>query len=348
MKNKTLWIIGGVVVLIILISVFSGSSNNTNTQSPVSETNQNNSSDQSVDFKKVSLANLPTDGGSLVETQGTITQKGEYTYSNQQTKTNSTSYYLKIEDSGAIVLVMPKENILANFKIGDLISVRGAVGTLGNCATPDDPQVQKLCQQFKLTSINTQIIIPIKVPPTNQDIVVLKKSTSNTTDSVTKSSYVVEAPKPVAQPTIPLTYSQIMNGLSGTLTMGEFTSGNNHGYSADNTNLLVVFNIFGTDKQNISQVSLSLMDPSVGYDSRLVNFPSDFSQYKTLHDKILAQLLTNIFPSWADRVEWVNGAVATCKQGTAEQTTTIIKNSMTINVGCSKTLGSYYVEIKHN
>jgi len=67
------------------------------------------------------------------------------------------------------------------------------------------------------------------------------------------------------------------------------------------------------------------MDPSVGYDSRLVNFPSDFSVYRSLHDKILAQLLTNIFPNWADRIEWVNGAVATCKRNGQETTTTRVQ-----------------------
>jgi len=346
MENKKSWlkrhlvhIIFSVVVLAVLVvGIISGVFNNQNTsQSAVAN---NTFVDKTIqELTQMLNAN---NTGSLVNVQGTITQKGELS------QASGTSFFLKIEDQGVDALIMPKDNVLNNFSVGDLISVNGALGNMGDCSKPDDPVLQKVCQMFNLTGTNLPVIIPIKLQPTDSDITIIKKSstTNVSANTVSESSYVVPTPKTQAQPTIPLTYSQIMNGLGNTFTMGEFTSGNNHGYSSDNSNLLMGLIVSGEDKEDISSVSFDVSDPSVGYDSRLTNFPSDFTQYRTLHDQVISQLLTNIFPGWEDGVQWLNGAVSSCKQNGSEPST--VEDSMKISVSCSTTLGMYAFDISHD
>ena len=341
MKNKKPVLIWGGIILFLLIYIFSNDifRNKTNQQPAVDE---NIVKDQIIDFKKFSINDLPADG-SFIETQGTIIQKGESIAIDK-----SISYYFKIEDGSSTVLVMPKDNVFNNFNIGDLISVKGAVGTLGDCTKTDNPQIQKICYQFKLATANIRVIVPIKLLSSDTDISVIKKSSNIVDNTISKSVVEEISPVQVQQSISSLTFTKIMSGLSNTFTMGEFTNGKNHGYSSDNNNLLVELMIFGRDKQNISGVTVAIFDPSVGFNSNLITFPTDFSTYKSLHDKVLSQLLTNILPNWADRVEWVNGAVATCKQSGTEQVSNIVKDSMKITLSCNTQLGSYGIDIKSN
>ncbi len=351
-KNKHLIKILIIIVIIgVLLSIVLVTKNQ---QSPANNENQNTqaSTEQTPQFQKATLSDLVSgkiSSGSLVEVQGTVTQKGEFTYNDTNARADNTNYFLKITDGGATALVVPKDNILADYNVGDVIAVQGVNGVLGDCVNPDDAQVQKICQEFKMNETNTRMIAPVGLTSTSTGITIVTKATkTSSSNTISKSSYSPSstATSPASKPTIPLTYSQIMNGLSGTLTMGSFSNYNNQGYSSDNSNILVVLMIDGQSKTSISGVSLEMFDPSVGYDSRLTSFPSDFSQYRTLHNQILAQILTNIFPDWADGVQWVNGAISSCKQDGTEQST--VQDSMKITANCSTTLGAYGIEIGHN
>ena len=352
-RSKYLW--GGVLIFFIIIIwahiTTTSSQNNSASMEVNTEKNiaESQGTDTFVDKTIKELVQMLSTGNKipLVKVQGLVTQKVELTDENKVVGKTNKSYWLKIEDAGSVAIIRLDENVLSKYSNGDMILVNGALGSLGDCSKPDSDFLQKTCQTFKISNANVPVIIPIKLKPTDSDIVIIKKiSVSNSsTNKVSSLSMVTEDPKPEPKPLISLTYSQIMNGLSDVLTMGEFTKGDNHGYASDNSNLSVNLIVFGESKEKVSSVSFSIFDPSVGYDPKLINFPSDFSQYRTIHNKIVAQLLTNMFPNWTDRVEWLNGAVSSCKEKGDTQLSN--RNSMKITVSCSTTLGMYSMEISH-
>jgi hypothetical protein len=349
-KKKWFWGLLGLLVVAVVYAAISGeltTQNDTTNKNTASQ--ETTTSNQTPSFQKVSLADLPSlDNATLIQVQGTIVQKGEFTntYSTGKTSTSTISYFLKITDGNAVALVLLKENTLASYDVGDVVQIQGANGALGDCSSSSDPQMAKICSEFALTSSDVRTIVPIALNEDETPITVITKAGNSSANTTSKASYTApsHSTTPAVQPTIPLTYSQIMNGLSGTFTMGSFSNSNNQGYISDNSNLLAALSInTNGSKNSITGTSLTLFDPSVGYDPRLVSYPSDFSQYRTLHDQMLAQFLANIFPSWNDGVEWVNGAVSDCKQGGTEDSTT--QNGVQISVGCSTSLGTYYVQV---
>lgn len=286
----------------------------------------------------------------VIETHGTIVKKISVVYP------KSTSYLLGIEDGGSKALIVLKSlDQYKLFKIGDSIKAIGAFGSgIGQCdaASIRDTQMATLCNQLGNAWITspTMVLVPeIMQYYGNQSPISVTSTKSTGTATIAADAVISIAPATASAKTakiLPLTYGQIMQGLTGTLTMSEFTMGNNHGYSDDSAtkNLSVSFIIFASDKENVSRISLEMFDPSIGDDPHAVTFPSDFTQYRTLHNQILSQLLANIFPGWNSRVEWVDAAIGTCKQSGTEQST--VQGSMKITVNCSTTLGSYGVEIE--
>ena len=187
-------VVGGIFAIVVL-GIIVGNSNSGGSQQSADATSTSPAAG-APQFQETSVGDLAS--GTLVQVQGTLIQKGEFTYNDSAAATGSTSYFLKIKEGGAVVLVMPKDDVLSNFNIGDVLLIQGAVGTLGDCANPD-PTIEKLCQEFKLTAANTLVIIPTQSQPSNDGIVVAKAASgTSASNGVSQSSYAVEAPSSAA------------------------------------------------------------------------------------------------------------------------------------------------------
>ncbi len=120
-------------------------------------------------YQKKTIAELipGSDTGTLIDTQGIVTQKSSFTYKSNFDDHSYKQYYMRLKDKDATVLIQSQTDSFGKYKIGETIQVKGGLGRLGDdtcSSTQQDKQMLSFCNIFGIKSQkNPPVIIPVEI-----------------------------------------------------------------------------------------------------------------------------------------------------------------------------------------
>lgn len=359
-KKKIIWICIAVIFVILIISWINNGSSTPITLSPVVSnntangdntiSNANTAPQQVFEEKNIdgdeakfivsNFDNLPSSG--LVVATGTITNKIEITDAGSGSK----SYFVKITTDNKnemLGIVSTPQLQDANFNtinVGNQFTIWSTNLLPNNFDCTSNTDSQKICTalSFKASSIPMIAILDM------EDVQTADASVSNTQNSQSNQITVgTPKPAPAAKPSIGISYATASAGLDKYFVIQPFSSYGNTGYQGKSPVAADITFIFSDDGINLYNAALIISDPSVGYDSTLTSFPSDWAQERVVDNQIIDLFMTNIFPNWASAEAWVGNSLQDCVRGGNTVTTNI--GSIQASLSCAKTLGIYTIDI---
>ena len=363
-KKKLVWIWSSVAVglIIILTIVYQVGHNATTGSDEISSSTDNQvagATDQSgkaISYNKTALADLVNvsndNGADFIDTTGTVQQKIKTTDASDHIY-----FYLKLSDGNSgIALVQFKEDVLNNYKIGDVVEVKGlaAPSETSNPFCGTSVSASKLCSALGIPQ-NKSIgfVIPMLIEndvaaPDTQAVKVIQKATKNVQSNNSVGQVDVSIPKPAqpASPSLGISYTTAVAGLNKYFDIQKFTNSNHTGYSGKSPVDAGVTFFLADNEVDISSASLNIMEPNMGYDPKLVTFPADWTQERAISNQIVSRFISNVLPNWASALPWIGNSIQSCKGNGQTVKTTV--GSINVTLSCSSTLGMYAIGVGQN